>query len=165
MLRPARGLRCAPTLRATNRVARLSVLAAGGKGVGVATPSAASDHPWTAPSFQDRTAPVRNSRCGGTPHEAHGARGLLVGSDGDEGDPGRIVDGDVEVVVPEPEVIPGRQAEHPVAAAVRDPAKALHVDVEELARLLADVADGRASEPVGVGEPAVAVPAEDAVHG
>jgi hypothetical protein len=52
-----------------------------------------------------------------------------------------------------------------VAAAVRDPAEALHVDVDELARLLADVADGRAGEPVGVGEPAVAVPAEDAVHG
>ena len=66
--RPARGLRCAPTLPATARGhPDAEVLAAGGKGVGVTTPASASDHPRTVYSFQDRTAPVWNFRCGWTP--------------------------------------------------------------------------------------------------
>ena len=111
----------------------------------------------------DPDALVREE-CDRLEHEADGARGLLVGPDGDIGDPGRVVDRDMQVVVSAAPVVPDRRAEHPVPAAGRDPTQALHVHVDELARVLADVTDGRAREAVGMGEPAVPVSAEDAVH-
>jgi hypothetical protein len=53
----------------------------------------------------------------------------------------------------------------PVPAAVRYPAEALDVHVKQFARPLADVADGHAGQPIGMGEPAQTVATQDAVHG
>src|SRR4029450_2703070 len=52
-----------------------------------------------------------------------------------------------------------------VAAAVRDAAQLLDVEVDQLARPLALVADHGAAGPVGVGQAAQAVAAQDAVDG
>jgi len=71
----------------------------------------------------------------------------------------------VEVVIADREAVPGALAEDPVAAAWRDPAKALHVDVDQLARPLPDIADRRTGEAVGVSEATEAIPTKDAVHG
>ena len=90
---------------------------------------------------------------------------LLIGPDGDVGDPGRVVDRDMEVVVADRQRVAGSLAEQPVAAAGRDAPEALHVDVEQLARPLSDIADGDPGQPVGMGKAAHAVAPEDAVHG
>lgn len=44
-------------------------------------------------------------------------------------------------------------------------AELLDVDVDELTRSCADIADRHAGETIAMGEPADAVAAEDAVHG
>ena len=89
--------------------------------------------PWPA----NQTAASRQGR--------GGAGRALVGDLGDVGEPGGVVDDDLEVVVADgarrvarP---PSVAAEHPVPAAVGDPAELLVVLVDELARVLADVAD------------------------
>ena len=48
-------------------------------------------------------------------------------------------------------------AEDPVAAARRDATQALHVDVDELARSVADIAHRDPGQAVGMGQAAVAV--------
>ena len=96
--------------------------------------------------------------------EADGARCLLVGTDGNVRDACGVVDCDVEVVVPDPPIAPGVRSEHPVTAAGRHASEAFDVDVDELARPFPDIADGNPGEPIGVGEPAHAMPAQDAVH-
>ncbi len=98
-------------------------------------------------------------------NEADRAAGLLVGSDGDIRHPGRVVDRDVEVVVSDRVAVSRSVAEDPVAAAGRHPAEALDVDVDQLARPLADVADRDSGQAVGMGQAADAVATEDAVHG
>ena len=68
---------------------------------------------------------------------------LSLGTSADVGQPGDVVDEDLDMVVAEPGL--GRrlacQAEDPVAAADRDPAELLVVLVDERARVLPDVAD------------------------
>jgi hypothetical protein len=59
--------------------------------------------------------------------------------------------------VAQPEMTPGCVPEHPVAAAGRDPAELLDVDVDELAGPLTDIADRRSGQAIGMGQAAVAV--------
>jgi hypothetical protein len=81
---------------------------------------------------------------------------------------GRVVDDDLEVVIPEPAAPAGRlgrATEHPVAAPVGDASELLVVLVDERARVIVDVADGDPAETVGVPQSAVAGPGKDRIHG
>jgi hypothetical protein len=96
--------------------------------------------------------------------EGDGALGEFVRADRDVGDPGRVVDRHAEKVVADPDVLASILAEDPVAAAGRNATEALHVDADQLAGSLSDIADRKAGQPVGMSEPAKAVAAKDAVH-
>jgi hypothetical protein len=63
-----------------------------------------------------------------------GARGALVGDVADIGQPGRVVDHDLEVVIPALPAMPVRRlhpTQQPMTAAVGDPAELLVVLVDE----------------------------------
>ena len=96
--------------------------------------------------------------------EADRARALLVRANRDIGNPGRVVDRDVEIVVSDRVAVSRIVAEHAVTAARRHPAEALDVDMDQLARSLSDIADGSSGQSVGMGQAAQAMTAEDAVH-
>jgi hypothetical protein len=98
------------------------------------------------------------------PNEADRARRELVGPDGHERQPRGIVDRDVEVIVSARGMVAGTIAEHPVATAFGYPAEPLDVDVDELARPLANVPDRRTGQAVGMRQTTVPVPPEHAVH-
>jgi len=98
--------------------------------------------------------------------EAHRGRRSLIGVDADEGQAGRIVDGNVEVVVAHATVAAaGARPQHAVTAAVGHPAQLLDVDVDQLVGPLTDVAQRRAGQAIGMRQAADTVAAQDAIHG
>jgi hypothetical protein len=104
----------------------------------------------------------------GAAQEAGAGDGLLVRVDFAVGEAAVVVDCGVDVV--EAHLAAGGPAglaaQHLVAAAVRDPAELLDVDVEEFAGPVAFVAaDDLAGGPVQVGQPVQAVADQDPVHG
>jgi hypothetical protein len=58
-----------------------------------------------------------------------------------------------------------RSPKDPMPTAVGDPAELLVVLVDERARVVVDVADRHAGQPVGIAQPAVAGAGEDRIHG
>jgi hypothetical protein len=93
---------------------------------------------------------------GRTGQEGGARRSAFVGEHFDVGEPGVIVDGDVEVVVAHDVgsvVRPGLPSELAPTAAGTDLAELLHVDVDEFPETLPLVADRRAGGPVGLPEP------------
>ncbi len=102
----------------------------------------------------------------GIEHEPGARRPALVVEGADVGDPAHVVDRDVQVVVA---AVGAGRAGHPtadpVAAAVGDAAELLDVDVEQLARSLADVADRDARRSVLVGQAGQPVTGEDVADG
>ncbi len=123
-----------------------------------------------------RSGRARSGRRGSANQTAASSRAwlalarALVGHVGDIGEPGVVVDDDLEVVVARTRassVVRGarRPAEEPVAAAVGDPAELLVVLVDERARVVVDVADRHARQAIGVAQPGVAGPGEDGIHG
>ncbi len=108
------------------------------------------------------TDPAAGEPGGRIAQEAGARRPPLVVARRDVRDAARIVDGGVDVVVagvgtPRP-VAPPVGA---VAATLRDPPELLHVDVEELAGALPDVADRPRGRAIAVGEAGQAVAGED----
>jgi hypothetical protein len=71
----------------------------------------------------------------------------------------------MEIVVADHLVMASAITEEPVATTRRDATEPLHVDVHELARPLADIANGGAGEAVGVSQTTVAVAAQDGIDG
>ena len=83
----------------------------------------------------------------------------LVRADRDVGDPARVVDRDVEIVVAALGVPASVVAEDQMTAAGWHPAETLHVDVDQLARSLPDIANRSLGQPICVSETAQAVSA------
>jgi hypothetical protein len=83
----------------------------------------------------------------------------LVRADRDVGDPARVVDRDVEIIVAALGVPASVVAEDPMTAAGWYPAETLHVDVDQLARSLPDIANRSPGQPICVSETAQAVAA------
>ena len=78
-----------------------------------------------------------------------------------EGDPGAVIDGRVNIVVAGP-LASGclGPAVDAVATAIRDTPELLDVQLDQLARVLALVADHDPARPVGVGEAAQVMAAQ-----
>jgi hypothetical protein len=93
-------------------------------------------------STRSTRIPQRRKEGDGTTQEAGGGRAFLVSEDFDVGEPGRVVDGDVDVLPADP-ARPGRPIVVDAVARPADPAQLLDVDVDELARPRPLIAVGR----------------------
>lgn len=93
-------------------------------------------------------------------------RGLapLVRLDTDDREAGAVVHGRVQVVVAlAPSSRRGGAPSYPPATAVGDATELLQVEVQQLARTLADVAERRPGRPVAIAQASATVPADDGV--
>src|SRR4030095_802883 len=110
--------------------------------------------------------PVLGEEGGCLDQEPGGCGAALIAQDLAEGNPGTGIDSRVNVVIadaPPPRSL--GPAVDAVAAAVRDAAQLLDVEVDQLAGPLALVADHGAAGPVGVGQAAQAVAGPGAGEG
>jgi hypothetical protein len=116
------------------------------------------------------TRSIRTPRPGeerrGLAQEGRAGRPALVGIDRGVGHPAHVVDDLVDVVVAAVRAgCPAAPAAEAVTAAVGDPPKLLDVHVEQLARSLADVADGDAGWTIAIGQAGQAVARQDVADG
>lgn len=94
-------------------------------------------------------------------------RALLVTVGLNEHDSRVVIDRDVQVVVALPATtarLAHLAAVDPPPAAIRNPAEFLHINMDQLARVIAFVADDVARDPVQTRQPGQAVSDENGMH-
>jgi hypothetical protein len=111
--------------------------------------------------------PMVGEEAGRLDQKQRRGQGGLIREELAEGDPGAVIDRRVDIVVADPATGwgAGAAAVGAVAAAIRDAAQLLDVDVDQLAGMLALVADDHPAGPVGVGESALAMTGQDPIAG
>src|SRR5919199_3770330 len=97
--------------------------------------------------------------------EAGGLGSVIGSSNLGEGQPGAVVDGDVEVLPAPATADAGIGAKQGMPAPGRNPAQLLNVEVKQLAWPLPDIADTHPGGAVSVGQPGFAGTPQDRVHG
>src|SRR5207302_6392334 len=123
--------------------------------------------PWPGRSVPARCARRGRRRAGRLEQERGRGRTALIRAAPDVGEPGAVVHRHVQVVVAGALVARGRRgaAEEAVTAPERNAAQLLGIEVQQLPRMLAHVADWDPRAAVAVAQPGDAMPAQDAVDG